>query len=155
MLDSARRRRCTSTSYPGHSAEYEPQVHVICVYVDDSWDRDAVKAVLDKLAGPVMDLPSDSYKPDVYTIAGLTSATNKKFSKEFPMSLWKPSDFYSKAELDQQKKERAARYEAAKAPVQKRTAEEEAKEAQAAGGGFEDSDEDEDEAPKAKKAKKV
>jgi hypothetical protein len=145
--------------------------YVICIYVDDSYDRDAVKAALDIINGEGMDLNTvrfafrsknkasylrslaqNSFKPDVLTFAGVTSKTGAPFKA----SLYTPGSFYTKEELAAQKAAQTARWEEKKAPPKKRSADEEAAQVKASGGGFEDDSATEDEEEeKPKPAKKV
>ncbi|KAL8280144.1 hypothetical protein RQP46_007474 [Phenoliferia psychrophenolica] len=112
--------------------------YVICVYVDDSWDKDAVEGALKILANDLKLTPL-SYKCDANTLLGIDSNHPSKI----PSSLWKVSDFLDLAKL---KEEAQAKADSKAKAAPKKTAEEEVDDFDAV--------ESEDDEPVKKKPKK-
>ncbi|KAK9898384.1 hypothetical protein P389DRAFT_33108 [Cystobasidium minutum MCA 4210] len=126
-----------STYQPGDGEK--PAVHVICVYCEDSWNRDLVGDAFKTLVKEVGVVPG-SYKADIYTYAGIDS----KHPSKMRSTLYGKNDFMTKEELD-------AHFEAKKAEnpapvVVKKVVK---------GTGFiESGSSDDEDEPKAKKSKK-
>ncbi|GAA6015780.1 hypothetical protein JCM10207_008792 [Rhodosporidiobolus poonsookiae] len=112
--------------------------HVICVYCDDSWDKDAVAKVFKTLVTE-LSLVSSAYKADANTIIGIDS----KHASGIRSSLYGKTDFMTKDEIDEAFKAKTKAKE-----VKKKTLEQE----QEAGGedGFDEASESEDERPRKK-----
>ncbi|GAA5825056.1 hypothetical protein JCM11251_006078 [Rhodosporidiobolus azoricus] len=121
--------------------------HVICVYVNDSFDKDAVKQAF-KVLVEDLGLVSSAYKADAYTIAGIDS---NRPGGGFRSSLYSKTTFMKQEEIDEALKSGSKAKE-----VKKKTAEEEA--AAGANDGFDEasdksSEEEEEEERPRKKAK--
>ncbi|GAA5903611.1 hypothetical protein JCM5296_001370 [Sporobolomyces johnsonii] len=115
--------------------------YVICVYCDDSWDKDGVatafKALVQKLR-----LVSAAYKCDANTILGIDS----KHESGIRSSMYGKNDFMTAAEINEAFKETTKAKE-----VKRKTLEEE----QAGGDGFDTTSESEDDESVKKKAKRA
>ncbi|SCV73417.1 BQ2448_7343 [Microbotryum intermedium] len=115
--------------------------YVICVYCDDSWDRDGVGKAFKCLVRD-LGLISSAYKSDANTLLGIDS----KHSSGIRSSLYGKTDFMTKDEIDQAIE---ARKEATEAPIKvpKRLEKEEEQD------GFVTDEDSEADEPKAKKQK--
>ncbi|KAM0791745.1 hypothetical protein ACM66B_004012 [Microbotryomycetes sp. NB124-2] len=121
-----------------------PPIWVICVYCDNSFDKEAVGTVFRTLVND-LGLVSSAYKTDANTILGIDSNHPSKIKS----SLYGKSDFMSKEEIDEAM---AARSKARAVKSSTKTAEEEQEDG---GAGFAPlSDSSDDEKPPVKKAKK-
>ncbi|GAA6057220.1 hypothetical protein JCM3770_003267 [Rhodotorula araucariae] len=118
--------------------------YVICVYVDDSWDDEAVGDVF-KVLVKDLSMTSQAYKPDALTILGIDS----KHLSKVPVSLYKKTTFMTQKELD-------AAYEATASKGGKKAKDKTLAEEVASGAadGFDPVTDSEDEQPRKKKAKK-
>ncbi|BGP25805.1 translation Initiation factor eIF-4e-like domain protein [Rhodotorula toruloides] len=121
---------------PGDSGSY-----VICVYCDDSWDKETVGKVFKTLVED-LNCVSSAYKIDAFTILGIDS----KHPSGVGSSLYGKNDFMTREEID----ESLSRASKAKAAKKNKTLEEE----QALDGeGFDPASESEDEERPRKKAR--
>ncbi|KDE04680.1 hypothetical protein MVLG_04904 [Microbotryum lychnidis-dioicae p1A1 Lamole] len=119
----------------------EGQGYVICIYCDDSWDRDGVGKAFKCLVRE-LGLVSSAYKSDANTLLGIDS----KHSSGIRSSLYGKTDFMTKDEIEQAIEKRKAELEApAKVPKKLEKEEEE--------DGFVTDEDLDEEAPKAKKQK--
>ncbi|GAA5993641.1 hypothetical protein JCM10908_000656 [Rhodotorula pacifica] len=116
---------------------------VICVYCDNSWDREAVGKVF-KVLVEDLNLVSGAYKCDANTLLGIDS----KHASQIRSSLWVKYDFMTKQEID----ESLARASKAKV-APKKTLEQEVK--SGAATGFDPVSDSEDDKAVRKKAKKA
>ncbi|GAA5898486.1 hypothetical protein JCM6882_007793 [Rhodosporidiobolus microsporus] len=116
--------------------------HVICVYVNDSFDQEQVKKAF-KVLVEDLGLVSMAYKADAYTIAGIDS---KRPGGGFKSSLYGKTTFMTNDEIEEALKKLSKAKE-----VKKKTAEEEA--AEGANEGFDTASESEEEERPRKKAK--
>ncbi|KAK4055047.1 hypothetical protein OIO90_003388 [Microbotryomycetes sp. JL221] len=117
---------------------------VICIYCDDSWDKEAVGKVMRVLVQELGLLPS-AYKHDVNTILGIDS----KHPSQIKSSLYGKNDFMTKEEIDAVM---SARSKAREVKPSIKTAEEE--EQDDGGASFAPlSESDDDDKPSKKKAK--
>ncbi|KAK4702276.1 hypothetical protein P7C70_g3951, partial [Phenoliferia sp. Uapishka_3] len=98
----------------------DSKTYVICVYVTDSWNKEAVEGVL-RILVKDLGLRPTSYKCDANTIIGIDS----KHESGIPSSLYKISDFMTKEELDELKKEKQEAFEKNGQAVPKKKTEEE------------------------------
>ncbi|SGZ13095.1 BQ5605_C028g10548 [Microbotryum silenes-dioicae] len=119
----------------------EGQGYVICIYCDDSWDRDGVGKAFKCLVRE-LGLVSSAYKSDANTLLGIDS----KHSSGIRSSLYGKTDFMTKDEIEQAIEKRKAELEApVKVPKKLEKEEEE--------DGFVTDEDSDEEAPKAKKQK--
>ncbi|KAI5476842.1 translation Initiation factor eIF-4e-like domain protein [Pseudohyphozyma bogoriensis] len=130
------------------------RTHVMCVYVKDSWDKEAVKEVWKILSEEGLSV--SAFKPDAYTHLNIDS----KHASGIKSSLYTKTDLFTKDEIAAFDKARQEKYDAkSKAKEVKKVvggAEAEKKkeeELKMDGGGFDADSDSEDEKPKKKKAK--
>lgn len=142
----AKHSSCNTAKVAASPDDGGGQTYVICIYCDDSWDKKAVGEVLEILVKELKLVPS-AYKCDANTYLHIDS----KHESKIPSSLWKTSDFPSKAEIDAdfavETEAKKATFEANAKSVKKKTIAEEVDDFDAASSS-------EDEKPKKKKAKK-
>ncbi|GAA5990788.1 hypothetical protein JCM5350_004645 [Sporobolomyces pararoseus] len=119
------------------------EAQLICVYVNDSWNKRAVGRAFNCLVNDLQ-LVSSAYKCDAFTILGIDS----KHETGIKSSLWTKHEFMKKEEIDaalEKKPEPSLAKE-----VKKKTLEEEQQEGL---GDFDDVSDSEDEEPAQKKQK--
>ncbi|GAA5961364.1 hypothetical protein JCM3765_004392 [Sporobolomyces pararoseus] len=119
------------------------EAQLICVYVNDSWDRQAVGRAFRCLVNDLQ-LVSGAYKCDAFTILGIDS----KHETGIKSSLYTKYEFMTKEEIEaalEKKPEQSLAKE-----VKKKTLQEERQEGL---GDFDDVSESEDEGPAQKKQK--
>ncbi|GAA5895526.1 uncharacterized protein JCM6883_001535 [Sporobolomyces salmoneus] len=122
----------------------EGEAQLICVYVNDSWDKEAVGKAF-KCLVEELKLVSTAYKCDAFTILGIDS----KHETGIKSSLWSKNEFMSKDEIDAALAKKPS--DSLAEEVKKKTLEDEQQEGL---GDFDAVSDSEDEEPKQKRQKK-